>query len=175
MKHVKYFVAASLDGYIAGSDGGVDWLFGDQDYGFADFLESVDTVLIGRSTYDFMLQHGYPAYEDKQNFVFSATLPPENHPLVTVVSDDAAAFVRSLKDAGGRDIWLVGGGRLFRALLEAGLVDEMIVALHPRLLGRGIPLLPETRFSTGLELTDVLRYETGLVTLSYRVAPTSRP
>ena len=169
MRRIKYFVAASLDGYIADPDGGVDWLFHDQDYGFTSFYESVDTVLLGRATHEFGVAHGQPAFSGKTNYVFSSTLAASDHPMVSVVSGDPAPFVRALKAADGGGIWLVGGGLLFRALLEAGLVDDVIAAVHPRLLGRGIQLLPDTPLSVPLELLDVTRYDSGLVTLSYRV------
>jgi dihydrofolate reductase len=171
MRRIKYFVAASLDGYIADPDGGVDWLFHDQDYGFTPFYESVDTVLVGRATYDFGVAHGQPAFPGKTNYVFSSTLDPADHPLVSVISSDPVPFVRDLKEADGGDIWLVGGGLLFRALFEDGLVDDVIVAVHPRLLGRGIPLLPESGTSMPLKLVDVTQFDSGLVTLSYQVEP----
>lgn len=168
-RRVTYFVASSLDGFIADPDGGVGWLFDDDDYGFTDFLPSVDTVLLGRATYEFMLAHDVRCYDGKENYVFSSTLDAAAFPEVTVVSGGAAPFVAALKEKDGGDIWLVGGGVLFRALLEEGLVDRITVALHPTLLGRGIPILADTGGQTTLRLTGSTPYASGLVALSYEV------
>ena len=173
MRALTYSVAASLDGYIAGPQGQVDWLFHDQDYGLSDFMASVDPVLIGQATYDFMVANDFPAYPGKTNYVFSRTLRPEDHPQVEVVGRDPGPFVQGLKaKVDGAGIWLVGGGVLCRYLLDADLVDNLVVAVHPVLLGGGIPLLPARDATTWLHLEDVTPYDTGLVTLSYRVRRT---
>jgi len=169
MRTLTYSVAASLDGYIAGSEGQVDWLFTDDDYGLTAFLETIDTVLIGQATYDFMVGQGFPSYPGLRNVVFSRTLRAEDHPEIEVVSGDPAPFVRALKQEAGAGIWLVGGGVVFRYLLDAHLVDEVVVAVHPILLGGGIPLLPRRDGMTDLRLREVVPYDTGLVSLSYQV------
>lgn len=178
MRRVIHFAAMSLDGYIAGPEGEVDWLFMDQDYGMKEFFGSVDTALIGRKTFEFMLGQGVSSCPGLTNYVFTRTLRPDSHPEVNVVSQDAAGTVAALRaqasgedgeGAAGKDIWLVGGGELFRSLLDAGMVDELVVAVHPVLLGRGIPLLPTRQTAVPLDLNRALPYDTGLVTLHYHV------
>ncbi|HSR67405.1 MAG TPA: dihydrofolate reductase family protein [Acidobacteriota bacterium] len=169
MRTVKYFVAMSLDAYLADPEGGVDWLFGDQDYGMTEFYSTVDTVLLGRKTYEFGLSHGMRKYKGMDNYVFSSTLDPQDYPEVTVTSEHPAQAVGRLKEEDGKAIWLVGGGQLAQPLFRAGLIDEVSVAVHPILLGRGIPLLPDSDRHIRLHLQDITRYDTGLVTLSYSV------
>ena len=169
MRRVKHFVAMSLDAFIAGPEGEVDWLFMDQDYGMKEFYASIDTVLMGRKTYEFGLSHGTRSYPGVTNIVFSRTLWADEYPEVTVVAADAGETIEALRAQEGRDIWLVGGGQIFHAALRAGCVDDVIVAVHPILLGEGIPLLPTMAQATHLKLTHTKAYDTGLITLSYRV------
>jgi dihydrofolate reductase len=118
MRRVLYRIAASVDGYIAGPRGEVDWIVHDPAVDFAKVYESVDTVLLGRRTYELTRQPGAPAWpRGWQIYVFSRTLAPEDHPDVTVVRGDAGAHVAGLRAAPGREIWLFGGGSLFRSLL----------------------------------------------------------
>jgi dihydrofolate reductase len=142
MREVLYRVAASLDGYIAGPRGEIDWIVHDPAVDFAKVYESVDAVLLGRRTYELTRQPGAPAWpRGWRVYVFSQTLPPEQHPGVTVVSVEAGRRVAALRAAPGRQIWLFGGGSLFRSLLEAQQVDLVEVLVVPVLLGGGIPLL----------------------------------
>jgi dihydrofolate reductase len=170
MREVLYRVAASLDGYIAGPRGEVDWIIHDPAVDFAKLYESVDTVLLGRRTYALTRQPGAPAWPGGwQVYVFSRTLPPEQHPGVTVVSDEAGSRVAALRAAPGGQIWLFGGAGLFRSLLEAKEVDVVEVLVVPVLLGGGIPLLEPGARLTRLALEHVERYPTGLLSLRYRV------
>ena len=170
MREVLYRVAASLDGYIAGPHGEIDWIVHDPAVDFAQVYESVDTVLLGRHTYDLTRQPGAPAWpRGWQVYVFSRTLPPEQHPGVTVVSVEAGSRVAALRAAPGRQIWLFGGGSLFRSLLEAQQVDRVEVLVVPVLLGRGIPLLETGAPRASLALEHVERYPSGLLNLRYRV------
>jgi dihydrofolate reductase len=170
MRRVLYRVAASLDGYIAGPRGELDWISHDSAVDLAKVYESVDTVLLGRRTYELTRQPGAPPWpRGWQIYVFSGTLTPEEHPGVTVVTADAGPRVAALRAASGRDIWLFGGGSLFRSLLAAKQVDLVEVALVPVLLGGGIPLLETGAPLTRLALDHVERYPTGLLGLRYRV------
>ncbi len=169
MRRVKLFVATSLDGFIAGPNGEIHWLFKDQDYGLSAFFRTIDTVLIGRKTYDYMLRHVHKAYPGLRNVVFSHTDRQSEHPEVEWVSRDPAQFVAELRRAPGRDIWLCGGGELFAALLEAGQVDDLLVAVHPIVLGAGIPLFPRRTRPIELRLERSEAFGTGLQVLSYRV------
>ena len=170
MRTVLYRVAVSIDGYIAGPRGELDWIIHDPSVDFAKVYESVDTVLLGRRTYELTRQPGAPAWpRGWQIYVFSRTLTPEEHPGVTVVSADAGPRVAALRAAPGREIWLFGGGSLFRSLLVAKQVEVVEVAVMPVLLGGGIPLLEEGAPLTRLALEHVERYPSGLLSLRYRV------
>lgn len=170
MRKVVYRVAASVDGYIAGPHGEVDWIVHDPAVDFAKVYESVDTVLLGRRTYELTQQPGAPPWpEGWQIYVFSRTLPPQERPGVTVVRADAGARVAALRAVPGREIWLFGGGSLFRSLLEAKQVDLVEVLIIPVLLGSGIPFLEPGAALTRLALEDMRKYGSGLVGLRYRV------
>jgi dihydrofolate reductase len=170
MRRVLYRVAASVDGYIAGPRGELDWIVHDPAVDLAKIYESVDTVLLGRRTYELTRQPGAPPWPPGwQIYVFSRTLAPAEHPGVTVVSSAAGQCVAALRAAPGREIWLFGGGSLFRSLLAARQVDVVELGVIPVLLGRGIPLLGAGAPPTRLVLEDVQRYPTGLLGLRYRV------
>jgi dihydrofolate reductase len=170
MRRVLYRVAASLDGYIAGPRGEVDWILHDPAVDFTKVYQGVDTVLLGRRSYELTRQAGAPPWpQGWQIYVFSRTLPPGGHPGVTVVRVDAGPRVAALRAAPGRDIWLFGGGSLFRSLLEAKQVDLVEVLVVPVLLGGGIPLLETGAQLTRLALEQVERYASGLLSLRYRV------
>lgn len=170
MRRVLYRVAASLDGYIAGPRGEVDWIVHDPAVDFTKVYDQVDTVLLGRRTYELTRQPGAPPWpKGWQILVFSRTLAPEEHRGVTVVRAEAGPRVAALRAAPGRDIWLFGGGSLFRSLLGAKQVDLVEVLVVPVLLGGGIPLLEGGAPLTPLALEQVERYPSGLLSLRYRV------
>jgi dihydrofolate reductase len=170
MRQVLYRVAASLDGFIAGPHGEMDWIVHDPTVDFGKVYESVDTVLMGRRTYELTRVPGAPPWpRGWQLYVFSRTLAPEKHPGVTVVRVDAGSRVAMLRAAPGREIWLFGGASLFRSLLEAKQVDLVEVLVVPVLLGGGIPLLETGAPLTWLALEQLERYPSGLLSLRYRV------
>jgi dihydrofolate reductase len=171
MRRVRYGVAASLDGYIAGPRGEYDWIVMDPDIDFAALMGRFDTFLVGRKTWEVMTAQGpggrTPGIE---HVVFSRTLDPAAHPRLTIVSRDARAAVLAMKEKPGKDIALFGGGELFRSLLAEGVVDTVEVAVIPVLLGGGIPLLPSPGPRAKLRLTGHRVYEkTGTVLLEYEV------
>jgi dihydrofolate reductase len=166
-RRVRYQVASSLDGYIAGPNGEYDWIVMDPDIDFAALLDQFDTLLMGRHTYE-----GIPQSEggDKKVVVFSHTLRAPDHPHVTVVNDGAQEAVLELKAQAGKDIWLFGGGELFRSLLDLGVVDSVEIAVIPVLLGGGIPLLPAPAQRKRLVLANHRVYnKSGIVLLEYDV------
>jgi dihydrofolate reductase len=172
MRPVLYRVAASLDGYIAGPRGEVDWIVGNGGADLAALYDEVDTVLLGRRTYELTLRPGAPPWPAGWRlYVFSRTLSAEPHARVRVVSTGAAETVAGLRADTGKKIWLFGGGGLFRSLLEAGQVDEVEVAVMPVVLGGGIPLLAVRAGAnpTRLALTAMKASPKGIVTLRYAV------
>jgi dihydrofolate reductase len=170
MRRVRYRVAASLDGYIAGPDGEIDWIVHDPTTDWAGLFAGFDTVLLGRRTYELTRQPGAPAWPAGWRvFVFSRTLTAAEHPSVTVVTADGGGAVAGLRAESGRDIWLFGGGSLFASLLGAGVVDQVEVAIMPVLLGRGIPLAGPEAPRARLALTRSGVSPSGIVSLHYDV------
>src|SRR5918998_5955935 len=153
VRRLRYQVATSLDGYIAGPHGEFDWIVMDPDIDFAALFAQFDTAVMGRKTFLKTREQGESgAMPGLDVVVFSRTLRPAHYPAVSIVNSDPADSVRSLKAKPGKDIWLFGGGELFRTLLEAGLVDTVEVAVIPVLLGGGVPLLPSPAGQTRLKL-----------------------
>ena len=167
-RRLRYQVAVSLDGFIADPNGGYDWIVGDPAIDFKALYREFDTAVMGRKTYELMESQGATEMPGIEVVAFSRTRPPVTRKGARLTSDDPAAVVRELKNRKGRDIWLFGGGELFRALLDAGLVDTVEVAVMPVLLGAGIPLLPPGR-STTLTLADRKILPSGIVLLAYSV------
>jgi dihydrofolate reductase len=171
MRRIRYVVAASLDGYIAGPKGEADWIISDPDVDFRAQYAQFDTALIGRRTFEVMTRgkKRAGAMPGMRTFVFSRTLRQRDHPKVTIVGENAEETVAALRAESGKDIWLFGGGLLFRNLLGAGLVDDVEVAVMPVLLGGGIPLLPPPAEPVKLKLTGHKVYKTGIASLEYAV------
>ena len=159
----------SLDGFIAGPGGEYDWIVMDPAIDFAALFKEFDTAVMGRKTYEVVTaQGGDGAMPGLDVVVFSRTLQPKARPGVRILNDDPAKIVAALKEKPGRDIWLYGGGNLFRTLLDAGLVDTVEVAVVPVLLGAGVPLLPPGA-TTKLVLADQKTLPSGIVALAYSV------
>jgi dihydrofolate reductase len=173
-KRLRYQVAVSLDGFIARPNGDYDWLVMDPAIDFKALFEEFDTAVMGRKTYDVAKAQGETgAMPGIDVVVFSRTLAPATQKGVRIVNGDPAVVVRELKSKPGRDIWLFGGGELFRTLLDAGLVDTVELAVMPVLLGAGIPVLPPGA-DAKLVLADMKRLpKSGIVILAYTVAGTT--
>ena len=179
MRQIRYGVAASLDGYIADPKDGYDWIVQDPDIDFAAIFARYDTLIMGRRTYEVtQYAHGDPGAESSgiiTSIVVSRTLSQRDHPKVTIVGDSWEDTVRNLRKKPGKDIWLFGGGELFRTMLDAGLVDGVDVAIIPILLGGGVPLLPAPARRTKLRLTKHTLYKkSGILSLEYDVVRTRR-
>ena len=167
MRRVRYGVGMSLDAFIADPQGGTGFLVTERDYDPRPFFASIDTVLMGRKTFEVAGRRPYPGLS---TYVFSRTLCSEDFPGVTIVSaEDATATVAALRAEEGKDIWLCGGGELCGSLLAADLVDTVEVGLSPILLGRGVPLVAPLPRAVRLELVEHLAYPSGMVILTYAV------
>jgi dihydrofolate reductase len=169
-RRLRYGVAVSLDGFIAGPNGEYDWIVMDPSIDFAAMFKQFDTAVMGRKTYEVLTaQGGHGELPGLDVVVFSRTLAPATYPGVRIVNDDPGDVVAALKARPGRDIALYGGGELFRSLLAAGLVDTVDVAVIPVLLGTGVPLLAPGA-TTKLILADQKTLpQSGIVALSYSV------
>lgn len=177
-RKVILFVAASLDGYIARRDGSVDWLprpSAAADFGHAEFWSDVGTVVMGRRTYDAAREHdGGASFGGRRCIVFSRRRAGTRDRFARFVAADPAEFVRELRTKSGRGrnengdrIWLVGGGEIVRACLEAGVVNEIVLSIVPVLLGDGVPLFLPRGGTTWLELQRTRSFANGLVQLAY--------
>ncbi len=170
MRRIRYSVAISLDGYIAGPGGEFDWIIMDPDINFAEMTEQFDTYLLGRWTFEVTRSHGQATMPGVRTFVFSRTLRQNDYNDVTIVGENWRQVVQSLREEDGKDIWLFGGGSLFRSLAEEGFVDTVEVAIIPTILGGGIPLVAEPSARISLTLKEHTVYEkTGTVGLVYTV------
>ena len=161
----------SLDGYIAGPNGEADWIVSDPAIDFGEIISRFDTLLIGRKTFEAMAKMGGGggSMPGVTSYVISRTMKPTGQRGVTIVQD-ARALVKDLKSKPGKDIWLFGGGELFRSMLDDGLVDGVDVGIIPVLLGQGIPLLPSPAQRAKLRLVNRIIYEkSGIVGLEYDV------
>jgi dihydrofolate reductase len=171
MRRVRYVVAMSLDGYIAGPNGEADWIIMDPEIDFRALFDQFDTFLMGRRTFEGIGGAGGGGQPGVQTIVFSRTLRQEDYPNVTIVSENPEDVLADLRSNPGKDIWLFGGGSLFRSLLEARLVDGVEVSVIPVLLGEGVPLLPPKPSSERfrLRLASSRTLKTGIVSLEYAV------
>jgi dihydrofolate reductase len=143
----------------------------DPEIDFKAMFSRFDTMLVGRGTYEASMKYGGGGMPGMKTYVFSQSLRPQDHPKVTVVtSERAKETLTSLKKSPGKDIWLMGGGKLFRSLLDLKMVDTVETAIIPVLLGAGIPLLPPPGKSIKLQLVEQRLYEkTGTVWVEYAV------
>ena len=169
MRRIRYVVAMSLDGFIAGPNGEADWIIMDRAIDFGALFSQFDTILVGRRTFEPMAREGRATMPGMKTVVVSSTLRQQEFPGVTIIAENAERHIASLRAESGKDIWLFGGGELFGRLLKFGLVDGVDVAVIPVLLGGGIPFLPPPADRTSLRLTDYHVYPTGIVSLQYSI------
>lgn len=168
MREIRLFIASSLDGFIAREDGRVDWLPVKGDYGYTKFLDSVDTILMGRKTYDQILGFGEYPYRGKKGCVFTRNTEKKRDENVDFINNPVD-FTKSLVQSPGKDIWIVGGSEIVSIFMNSDLIDEIILTIIPVILGKGIPLFTNIKKEVKLELANPYTYEDGMVQLSYRL------
>lgn len=171
MRKVTFGGASSLDNFIARKDDSVDWILWTKEVGeiMQTYWKTIDTVLMGRRTYEVASKSskGGGGYPGIKTYVFSRTIKKRSSKKLTFVSEDAASFVRRLKEEEGKDICLMGGGVLAKSLFEAGLIDEVGLNIHPVLLGSGIPLFYEMPHQIDLELVKCQQLLNGCLVVTY--------
>jgi dihydrofolate reductase len=173
-RKVVLFIAQSLDGFIAAEGDSLEWLMnveGEGDNGYSEFYETVDSILLGRRTYDWVMEEekGQFPYKGKDCYVFSRKKQAQTE-YVKFIQMDAVQFTRQLKQGEGKNIWLVGGGDLLHTFLNEGLVDEIIVTVAPVILGEGIPLFKGGDYHLELTLLNTRRFNQ-FTELHYLVKP----
>ena len=173
-RKVIVHIATSADGYIARPDGDLEWLTSrpapEGFYGMETFMRSVDTMVLGRKTYDVSLRMGGSFDSKSRSIVFSRRAPPADVPAgVEFVSEAIGPFVRRLRAQPGKDIWLMGGGDIIASFLDEQVIDEFVISVAPVFIGEGIPLIAPRHRHVPLELLSVERFEDGLVQSRYSV------
>lgn len=167
MRKLKLYIATSLDSKISRPDGTIDWLPDPtaEDYGYQEFLASVDTLVMGFKTYEICRSFGQWPYPNHSNYVFTRNAAKTTVPEAKPVTENPADFIKDLLRKPGKDIWLMGGGEIIALLHDAGLIDEYIIAYIPVILGEGIELFPGIRAQVNLQLIKHSVYKNGVVIL----------
>jgi dihydrofolate reductase len=174
MRKIKLYIATSIDGFIAQSDGDLDWLIEypnpeKTDYGCKNLFESIDTVIIGNRAYYSILSMDVKwPYQGKKCYIISHNADNSEHD-IEYITKDVIEQISNLKMKTGKDIWLVGGGELVSMLLNHNLIDEMIMNCIPVILGHGIPLFPNMPKASNWQTVDSVRYKNGVVQTTYRL------
>ena len=166
MTKILVYIASSLDGYIARENGDIDWLPETTESGYDAFYKSMDTVIMGKTTYDQVLTFGEYPYKDKKSFVFTSST--QNKDENTEFVSDVEKFVKDGFPGAGENIWLVGGAQIIASFLKQGVVDKIILSVIPVLLGKGISLFKNLENETKLELVKTEKFDQ-LVDLHYKV------
>jgi dihydrofolate reductase len=178
-RKIIVYIATSADGYIARPDGDVEWLNRRPttvDYGMREFYSSIDTILWGRGTYDWLLNYSKKKRKTKglfdakvANYVFSRKPPKRAAPGVEFVTEPVKTFAQRLRATRGKHIWMMGGGRLIASFLDAGEIDEFDIHVIPVFIGDGIPLIAPRHRDVPLRLRSARKYPDGVVRLRYDV------
>jgi Dihydrofolate reductase len=176
MRKLILGLAVSLDGYIEGPNGEYDWCFTDQDYGLNEFFKRIDAMFIGRKSYEIAQQYadsnngeGIPGMPKLTEYVFSNTIKKVKEGAVLISGDDTIEQARAIKQQPGKDIWLYGGAALTDAMMQASLIDELWLSVHPILLGSGKLLFRGQDHRIPLTLIESKTYETGLASMKYKI------
>jgi len=169
MRKVILGVAVSLDGFIEGPNGEYDWCFTDQDYGLSEFFKSVDTVFMGRKSYELTQQiQGDNPWDNMTTYVFSNSLKEVKGENSKLIAGDIEAQVKDILKQPGKNIWMFGGAELLTTFVNNGWIDEYWLSIHPIVLGSGKALFQNIHERKKLKLVHHQIYETGLVSLRYQ-------
>jgi dihydrofolate reductase len=171
MRKVIYGGACSLDGFLAGRDGALDWLHMSKDVEavMTKFWAGTDALLFGRKTWEQAGGGGGGSANGMKSYLFSRTLKKAPRKGIELVTEDAGAFVRQLKQQPGKDILVMSGGNFAASLFEAGVIDEVGLNIHPLLLGSGVPAFLDAGARVTLDLTECRAMDGGCVLVTYRV------
>jgi dihydrofolate reductase len=171
MRKIILNLAVSLDGFIEGPNGEYDWCLADQDYGMEAFFANTDTVFIGRKSFE-LIRADTGMFPVKNIYVFSDTLVPEpGENIIVISSANFESTVAAIMEADGGDIWLFGGAKLVTTFINKRLVSELLLAIHPLLLGEGKPLFQNIKDRVALTLIEQKTYDTGLLQVRYELNP----
>lgn len=167
-------LATSADGYVARSDGNLDWLTQRPKpkgfYGLPEFGRSIDAKILGRKTFDRSLELGARFGADDVHYVFSRQRPPASVPAgAHFITEPISMFAERLRAQAGKNVWLMGGGEIIGAFLDEGAIDEFIITVMPIFIGEGIPLLAPRHREVALRLLGVQQFPDGVVQLHYEV------
>lgn len=177
MKKIVLNLAVSLDGFIEGSNGEIDWCIMDEDMNFGAFIDSIDSIFYGSVSYDAWRNYQpeepqseadkmlWKKIHAKQKFVFSRN--ERSDAGATVISDNIATKVAAIKQQAGKDIWLYGGANLIRTFIQLGLIDVYKISVHPVVLGSGKPLFENLQERLQLKLVETRSFRSGVVELTY--------
>jgi len=178
MRKIIVYIATSADGFIARNDGAVDWLDRPRpkgNYGMAEFYNSIDAILLGRKTYDFVVQFvkegkSIPkADHEPMHYAFSRHPPKKVLPGFEFVKEPIKKFAKSLRAKKGKDIWMMGGGGIIASFLDEGEIDEFIIHVIPTFIGEGIPLVAPRNRTVPLKLLSSKQFSDGVMRLHYEV------
>ena len=170
MRKIILNLAMSLDGYIEGPNGEYDWCFADQDYGMEEFTNNTDAIFIGRKSYELIAAEP-EMFGPKKLYVFSDTLQQPGGNVEVIRSADFVEAIERIRHEEGLNIWLFGGASLVSKFIEHDLINEMMLSVHPVILGAGKPLFQDIKERTELTLIKHIPYDTGLVQLYYTTKP----
>jgi dihydrofolate reductase len=182
-RKIIVLIATSADGFIARKDGGIDWLDRPRpagDYGMGEFWKSIDTILLGRKTYDFVVQFvrsGKSIPKQKHEpryYAFSRRPPKKVLPGFEFIKEPIKKFAQRLRSEKGKNIWMMGGGGLIASFLDEGEIDEFIISVIPTFIGEGIPLIAPRHRTVPLKLLSTKKFPDGVVTLHYAVSAAHR-
>lgn len=172
MRKIIVNLAVTLDGYIEGPNGEYDWCLADQDYGMTEFFNRIDTIFIGRKSFELIAGTEDEMFPGVQLYVFSDTLADVNSTRTQIVKKaDWENTVRHILEQDGKDIWFFGGAELLHLFLEQRLISELVLSVHPLLLGSGKQLFIKQQHRTELILANTQTYSSGLVQLTYLLKP----